>query len=469
MITRHRRSTHAVTLAVLSLSTLVACGRIKDSSASSASTETDLYSVALTASTPATLPKCTSALGGTTALVLSPPGLFSCLAGVWVPIPCVAIGAGAVAYASASQTLLACVAGTWTQVALPQGAMGPAGPMGTMGTPGLAGPAGPASLVDVELEQPGPNCATGGQRITVGIDGDGDGALKDGEITKTAYVCNGVPSAAEPDAGAGAPAADAGGSSDDASAPDAGPPSDASPPVGSFRITHMWLRDPHVYANALGCIDVTDTSVAGVSSFNGYLNRFLATDLSPLDGFLDLSPMLVFHPADPSAGTTPVDFFFNVACIAPVTGTTCTADTSLVPVGLSSTSQGSGTCLGVIPGTTTGYSPPVVSTTGPCFVTAPQSLPLLIFDVPLTLLDASIGATYEGSELANGLIRGFLRQTDAAATIVNVPGIGRVPVSSVLGGPGACGGTADLDTRNGENGWWLYFNFSASAVPFSDG
>ena len=196
----------------------------------------DAYSIAVVASTVQGLPKCTSALAGTTAYVQSPVNLYTCQAGLWVPIPCLTIGAGAVAYASASQTLLACASGQWSQVALPvgpqgatgatgstgatgpkgatgdagatgpQGPPGPTGsqgptgatgatglqgPAGVMGDAGATGPAGPSgapgSRIQIAPEPPGANCAAGGERIDVGIPGDGGFVIQ-----QTAYVCNGL-------------------------------------------------------------------------------------------------------------------------------------------------------------------------------------------------------------------------------------------------------------------------------------
>ncbi len=93
----------------------------------------------------------------------------------------------------------------------PTGATGPAGPTGatgatgstgatgTTGATGATGAQGPAgtgtnglnSLVSLSVEPPGKNCATGGKRISVGLDTNGDGILEGSEVTETAYVCNG--------------------------------------------------------------------------------------------------------------------------------------------------------------------------------------------------------------------------------------------------------------------------------------
>jgi hypothetical protein len=91
----------------------------------------------------------------------------------------------------------------------PQGERGPEGEMGIQGEPGVQGDqgqqgeqgaqgevgpqgtAGLASLLAVDAEAPGDNCATGGQRIRSGLDDDGDGVLGEEEVDSTAYICNG--------------------------------------------------------------------------------------------------------------------------------------------------------------------------------------------------------------------------------------------------------------------------------------
>lgn len=164
-----------------------------------------VYSVDLTVTTPSSLPKCTSTLSGSTAYVMSPPGLWACIATNWVPILCSSLQAGAVAYSSSTKTLLACVSGQWTPVALPDaGTPGPTGPPGDAGPPGPAGAQGPVgpqgptgpqgppgaeSLVATSMEPAGSNCVGGGIRVDVGIDTNRDGALESNEIQHTAYVC----------------------------------------------------------------------------------------------------------------------------------------------------------------------------------------------------------------------------------------------------------------------------------------
>lgn len=58
---------------------------------------------------------------------------------------------------------------------------------------GAVGPAGVNSLVSVVVEAAGANCANGGQRITYGLDADGNDVLDAGEVTATRFACNGAP------------------------------------------------------------------------------------------------------------------------------------------------------------------------------------------------------------------------------------------------------------------------------------
>jgi hypothetical protein len=61
------------------------------------------------------------------------------------------------------------------------------------------------ALVRLLDEPAGTNCETGGKRVAYGVDSDGDGALSDGEITSTQYVCNGEAGPAGPKGEKGTP------------------------------------------------------------------------------------------------------------------------------------------------------------------------------------------------------------------------------------------------------------------------
>jgi cysteine-rich repeat protein len=190
------------------LGLVLGCGDAGQGESGASSGAEDVYAASFAVATASNLPKCTSALYGTTAIVGSPVGLFSCVGGSWVPIQCSKASGGAVAYASATNTLLACVAGTWTQVPLSGGPAGPAGPAGATGPAGPAGADGhdgtdgvdgvdgqdgadgASTLALAENIPAGGECARGGLKVMTGIDGNADGQLAPSEVTSTAVLCN---------------------------------------------------------------------------------------------------------------------------------------------------------------------------------------------------------------------------------------------------------------------------------------
>jgi hypothetical protein len=241
----------AAALSVATIASATGCG---DSQEPAPQPVNGVFAVKLTANAMSALPPCTSALSGDVASVSSPPSLWWCNnGGHWVQIECTPGQSGEVAYASTTKTLLACVEGHWTQVALPSGPPGPAGPQGPQGDAGPpgppgamglqgpqgdagpqgaqgpqgdagatgpqgpqgaqgpagaqgpqgdsgptgpAGPAGPAgadSIVVVTDLSPGDShCPAGGEEIDVGVDSNHDGTLEGSEIEKRAWVCNGT-------------------------------------------------------------------------------------------------------------------------------------------------------------------------------------------------------------------------------------------------------------------------------------
>jgi OmcA/MtrC family decaheme c-type cytochrome len=57
------------------------------------------------------------------------------------------------------------------------------------GPKGETGPAGANALATTSAEPPGAHCPTGGVKLDVGPDANGDGALEAAEVTSTSYVC----------------------------------------------------------------------------------------------------------------------------------------------------------------------------------------------------------------------------------------------------------------------------------------
>lgn len=228
----------------------------------------------------------------------------------------------------------------------------------------------------------------------------------------------------------------------------------------AMRIDSLELRDPHLFATiSIFCSDITST-------INAQIEATLNADENE-DGYLDNSAMLYFRPLHAS-GRRDLAHTGGASCTAPATGTSCEADGSpwqpLPYDGLAV-----GTCLAPIPDTVHPYSPPVTNSVGPCFASEPADADFdLGFTVPLQ--DMRIGGSRRDSPtpgLSNGLLYGFLTEEAANVLLVPLPLIGTVPLSSLLpGGSGNCAAHSDMDEHNGVQGWWLYFNYQASEVPY---
>jgi hypothetical protein len=238
----------------------------------------------------------------------------------------------------------------------------------------------------------------------------------------------------------------------------------------AFRFTDLDLRDPHVFINFLGVRDITDNGIAGASSINGELQTSMTSD-GDGDGYLDRSPVNLFRPLGQAAAAGPAEVDFGAQCTATAT-ITCSPG---VPTSALATNQSSGTCLGATVGTTTtAYSPDVTNSSSPCFSTAATTLTFYLAGIPVTLKDAQVGATYVGAPATsetNGLIRGFITETDANNTIIpaSVALVGGQSLSSVLPGGQNCPATHDdRDVHNGVMGWWFYLNFTATQTVWEE-
>jgi hypothetical protein len=253
-----------------------------------------------------------------------------------------------------------------------------------------------------------------------------------------------------------------------------------SPPLATptvYRWSDLDLRDPHVYANLpiVGCSDVTDTTPAGAQfSVNAQIQASIAGD-GDGDGELDLSTLLAFRPFDPLAIAGRLDVG-DGACAAPNPPASCGWRMPPIPRTVDYDARTAGTCLAPLAGTTHGYSPSIALAGAPCHVSEPEAtaaFPVLGAMVPLREVQsaAHFGSGTPPSSLAPGLFMGFLRESDADATIVSLPGLGipPTPLSAFL--PGGTGGCAPHDDRDlgpqNEIGWWVYFNFTAAPVPFT--
>jgi len=241
----------------------------------------------------------------------------------------------------------------------------------------------------------------------------------------------------------------------------------------AFRMNDLELMDPHIFADTgwpFYCEDVTNSTPFGIGEhINETLHNAVTTDTDG-DGFLDLSFLAIFRPQDQSVPHTGVMDIADADCTAPMGTTVCdvVSATALYPTTF--TNQNAGTCLDAIPNN--GYTP-AIQTPGPvCFYSTSILLTVSMGGIQIPLEDVQIGATYNGnpaSDMVNGLMRGFISETDADAIILpaTIDVVGGLPLSSLMkGGSGCCQSGDDRAQHNGEWGWWFYFNFPAAIVTY---
>ena len=237
----------------------------------------------------------------------------------------------------------------------------------------------------------------------------------------------------------------------------------------AYRFTDLDIRDPHLKTLVFGivCFDATDT-------VNGLLAENISMDADdPPDGLYDLSPVLVFRPLNQGGVSTPLDVYFaDCSDSAPMA---CTGGGNPPDVAGTGTNQTTGTCLAPIPGTLSSQDPPApTNATAPCFVSNAATLTIDVGGIPITLRDAQVAATYVGNpatSMTNGLLRGFITETDANNTIIpaDIDVVGGMPLSALLpGGTGNCASYSAKDTHMGMVGWWFYLNFPATQRPWTD-
>lgn len=232
----------------------------------------------------------------------------------------------------------------------------------------------------------------------------------------------------------------------------------------AMRIDSLQLRDPHLFRNLfpLGCLDAT-------AVLNGALAEQFTAD-GDGDGLLDRSPMQLFRGIHiEGAGQMHV---LDGACTAPVGTTTCVAAPTAVTAAVGYAGQAIGTCLDALPGTTRPYSPALQPATGPCVASASfdQSIDLG-GGLVLPLRGTALGATMQVNPvpgLSNGVMRGFVSE-DVAEAIVLPADFGGGTLASVLpGGVGSCASGDDRDELDSVSGWWFYFQYTATEVPYSE-
>jgi len=250
----------------------------------------------------------------------------------------------------------------------------------------------------------------------------------------------------------------------------------------AFRFNDLDVIDPHMFARVIICVDVTNTAF-GMDGVNPLLQNNITMD-GDGDGLLDLSVVESFLPLDQTAGTMTMTDVIFPDCTDPMASTSCT-----LPAGaphttaMASNMGGSSVCLDEIAGTASysGRNTPTAMGGSTCYVANAGTVTFSLGGIPITLEDTFIAGEWFGSpatEIRDGLLRGFLTEARADATIIpaGTTGIGAIdgqPVSSLLrGGTGSCSqaapATGDSDMRGSTRGWYFYLNFDASRVPYTE-
>ncbi len=238
----------------------------------------------------------------------------------------------------------------------------------------------------------------------------------------------------------------------------------------AFRITRLVLRDPHVFIDAFGCRDATDT-VLGQPGANAQFQ-------SGIDDY-SLNVVSVFRPLAPAMSSTPVSLYTNGMCMADAPTDDCSPGGTEV-MGTANNSS-SGICYAADPMTLTGaYTAPNTPTADPggmgCFVSSTETVSISLSGATITLEDAQVAGEYAGTRIVDGVIVGFLTFAEARAAIVPVPILGDRSLYSLLRSSdttnGGCGSPpSDADDRDGdgmEDGWWMYLDFEADEVDWTE-
>jgi hypothetical protein len=290
-------------------------------------------------------------------------------------------------------------------------------------------------------------------------DTESSDATSDSDTTSTSTESSGDGDSGDGDSGDGDGST---GDGDGTTGDGDGTTGDGDGDVTSFRISTMSIRDPHFFVDAPPCNDLA----AVIDLLIGQALQMDADD--PPDDLLDLSLNLNFWPLD-QAGSGGNFVLATSECAPPYDAATCSLGGGTA-VATTYSNVTTGDCLVPDPAhlSPAGYSPLPNTTSAPCFTADAASVNLDIGGIVLSLTDTTITAQYDAdpaTQLVSGVLKGFLTQADAEATILptSLPmPLGGVSVASLMaGGQGNCAAHSDMDTHDGAQGWWFYADFEA--------
>jgi hypothetical protein len=240
----------------------------------------------------------------------------------------------------------------------------------------------------------------------------------------------------------------------------------AALPRKVFRVTSLFLRDPHFY---FADNDITDDPFLGTSVNGTLIPGGLTMDYDN-DGFVDVSMLAIVDPADPDA--TSLDFeLVDGHCDASNPKHCKPHPSPGLHASWTASAQSDGSCLDLIAGTTTAsFDPKPTVPKAPCFATKEErDLVVNLGGVTIAMSNAKVAAKLSGDppeQLVDGLMVGFVTQKKAEQTLLPdyLPLLAGTPLSDYLH-------MADRDeaqSPTGDDGYWVYINFSAGSVDYQE-
>jgi hypothetical protein len=226
-----------------------------------------------------------------------------------------------------------------------------------------------------------------------------------------------------------------------------------------YRADTLVLKSPNLYATLL--ILRADVTADGQNA----LNTALTAD-GDADGFVDMSMLLRFlktaNPKGANGQVTPG----GALCPMPLGPEAACGPEATFPFQTPALEYANATSACALAGTQE-------SAPAPCFVTTPASLTMqlpILGAVPLQ--DGQIVGSWDGANIGNGFVRGFLPKTVAAATKLGEGLPEFLVLAGIKAGAPLSNFLSDAQLQKnarGEDGWWFLMSYTAKAAKFNPG
>jgi len=223
-----------------------------------------------------------------------------------------------------------------------------------------------------------------------------------------------------------------------------------------FRADTLVLKAPNLFATLL--IIRADVTADGQAALNAAL-----TGDDDMNGFIDMSLLLRFlkttNPKGADGQVTPG----GADCPAPLSPDSACGPDKTFPFQTPALTYANSTQACVLAGAPE-------SAAAPCFSTTPASLTMqlpILGAVPLQ--DGQIVGTWDGANISNGFVRGFLPKTVAAATKLGEGLPAFLTLAGIKAGAPLSNFLSDAQMQKnarGEDGWWFLMSYTAKPAKF---